>query len=83
MPFLTLNNKQNKDIEPMIIEQDIEIPIEKDSKSEKGDKIDEEIDNDLTFPLFIDPEDFCEITLTDTTMDKMHSPNTKWPNDIY
>ncbi|RIA95172.1 hypothetical protein C1645_817013 [Glomus cerebriforme] len=73
----------NEDIELIIIEQDVEIPVEKDKKSEKGNKTDEEIDNNLTFPLSIDPEDFCGTILANATMDKMHLPNTKWPNDIY
>ena len=58
-------------------------PVETDRESEKGDETDEEIDYNLTFPLSIDAEDFCRITLADATMDKMHPPNTKWPNDIY
>ena len=37
----------------------------------------------MTFLLSIDPEDFCETTLDDATIDKMHLPNTEWPNDIY
>ncbi|RIA89768.1 hypothetical protein C1645_824343, partial [Glomus cerebriforme] len=81
--FLTLNNKQNEDIELMIIEQDVEIPIEKDRESEKGNETDKEINNDLTFPLSINPEDFYGTTLADATMDKIHLPNTEWPNDIY
>ncbi|RIA83916.1 hypothetical protein C1645_880240 [Glomus cerebriforme] len=74
---------QNEDIELMIIEQDVEILIEKDWKSEKGDETDEKIDNDLTFPLSIDSEDFYGTTLADAITDKMHLPNTEWPNDIY
>jgi hypothetical protein len=50
---LTLNNKQNEDIEPMILE-----PVETDRESEKSDETDEEIDYNLTFPLSIDPEVF-------------------------
>ena len=76
---MTLNNKQNEDIEPMILEQ----PVETDSESEKDDETDEEIDYNLTFPLSIDSEDFCGTTLADATTDKMHPPNTEWPSDIY
>ncbi|RIA88605.1 hypothetical protein C1645_826125 [Glomus cerebriforme] len=43
-------------------EQDVEILIEKDRESKKGDETDEEIDNNLTFPLSIDPEDFYNNT---------------------
>ena len=67
----------------MIIEQPIEMPVETDRESEKGDEIDEEINDNLTFPLIIDSEDFCGTTLADATTDKMHPPNTEWPNDIY
>jgi hypothetical protein len=63
----------------MILEQ----PVEMNRESEKDDETDEEIDYHLTFPLSIDPEDFCGITLDDATTDKMHPPNTEWPNDIY
>jgi Plavaka transposase len=58
-------------------------PVETDRESEKGDETDEEIDYNLTFPLSIDAEDFCGTTLADATTDKMHPPNTEWPNDIY
>ncbi|RGB32786.1 hypothetical protein C1646_762500 [Rhizophagus diaphanus] len=44
---------------------------------------DEEINDNLTFPLSIDPEDFYGITLDDVINDKMHPLNTEWPNDIY
>ena len=43
----------------MIMEQPIEMPVETDRKSEKGNKIDEKINDNLTFPLIIDSEDFC------------------------
>jgi len=61
----------------------IEQSVETDRESEKRDETDEEIDGNLTFPLSIDPEDFCGTTLADATTDKMHPPNTEWPNDIY
>lgn len=76
---MTLNNKQNEDIEPIIIIE----PVETDRESDKGDETDEEIVDNLTFSLSIDPEDFCGTTLDDATTDKMHPPNTEWPNDIY
>jgi len=43
----------------------------------------QEIDIDLTFPLSINAEDSCGTTLDDAIEDKMHPPNTEWPNDIY
>lgn len=53
-------------------------------------EIDDENDEDetvedvnLTFPLSIDSEDYCGTTLDDAIKDKMHPPNTEWPNDIY
>jgi len=61
----------------------IEQSVETDRESEKSDETDEEIDGNLTFPLSIDPEDFCGTTLADATTDKMHPPNTEWPNVIY
>jgi hypothetical protein len=57
----------------MILEQ----PVEMNRESEKDDETDEEIDYHLTFPLSIDSEDFCGITLDDVTTDKMHPPNTE------
>ncbi|GBC10091.1 hypothetical protein RclHR1_09320012 [Rhizophagus clarus] len=54
---------------------------EKSNETDKG--TDEEIDDHLTFPLSIDPEDFHGTTLDDAINDKMHPPNTEWPNDIY
>ena len=71
------------DDEPMR-EQPVETQEIESGKSSKADKqIDEEIDVNLTFPLFIDPEDFYGTTLDDATNDKMYPPNTEWPNDIY
>ena len=40
---------------------------------------DEKINVNLTFSLFIDSEDYCEITIDDAINDKMHSPTTEWP----
>src|SRR6266498_3287539 len=69
-----LNNKQNKEIEPILDE-----PIETQENVE-----DEEFDDvDLTFPLSIDAEDSRGTTLDDAINDRMHSQNTEWPNDIY
>jgi hypothetical protein len=54
------------------------------SDSEDGDDCEMEgIDNNLTFPLSIDDEDYCGTSLDDAIKDKMHPPNTEWPNDIY
>src|SRR5215469_13228265 len=61
----------------------IEQSVETDRESEKSDETDEEIDGNLTFPLSIDNDDYRGITLDDATTDKMHPPNTEWPNDIY
>ena len=52
-------------------------------KSEESNEPDEEIDYNLTFPLSNDSEDICETTLDDVINDKLHLPNTEWPNDIY
>ena len=52
-------------------------------KNEESNEPDEEIDINLTFSLSIDPEDICETTLDNAVNDKLHSPNTEWPNDIY
>ncbi|GES72509.1 hypothetical protein GLOIN_2v1487254 [Rhizophagus clarus] len=58
--------------------------MEESKKSNETDEeTDEEINDHLTFPLFIDPEDFHGTTLDDAMNDKMHLPNTEWPNDIY
>ena len=37
----------------------------------------------MTFPLSIEPEDYHGTTIDDAIKDKMHLPNTEWPNDIY
>jgi hypothetical protein len=82
---LTLNNKQNEENKQMI-EQPVEtqeINRESEQSTETDEEIDEEIDDNLTFPLSIDPEDFNGTTLDDAINDKMHLPNTEWPNDIY
>ena len=61
----------------------LEEPVKTDRKSEKDDETDEDINYQLTYSLSTDPDDFCETTLSDATTDKMHPPNTEWPNDIY
>jgi Plavaka transposase len=43
----------------------------------------EEIDVGLTFPFFIDEEDYRGTTLDDAIKDKNYPPNTEWPNNIY
>lgn len=40
-------------------------------------------DVNLTFPFSIDNEDYSGTTLDDAINDKMHSPITEWPNNIY
>ncbi len=45
--------------------------------------MDEEVNVNLIFPFSINNEDYCGITLDDAINDKMHSPNTEWPNDVY
>jgi len=60
-----------------------EILEESNVDYESDKEIDKEIDNNLTVPLSIDSEDYCGVTLDDAIKDKMHPPNTEWPNDIY
>ena len=51
---------------------------------DEDDKMDEmDKDDNLTFPFFIDDEDYSGTTLDDATNDKMHPPKMEWPNDIY
>ncbi|RIA82325.1 hypothetical protein C1645_835541 [Glomus cerebriforme] len=69
---------QNKDIKLMIIEQPIETPVKKIGKVKKSDETDEEINNNLTFLLSINSEDFYGITLANTIMDKIYLLNTEW-----
>src|ERR1043165_5260674 len=66
-------------------------------ENEKSDETDEEVDetqetneeneksddDNLTFSFSIDPEDYCGTTLDDAINDKLHPPNTEWPNEIY
>src|ERR1044072_1899884 len=57
---------------------------EENEKSDETDEKNEKSDNDnLTFSFSIDPEDYCETTLDDAINDKLHLPNTEWPNEIY
>jgi hypothetical protein len=86
--FLTLNNEQNED--PMMLDHPDQ-PVEtqethwesEQSNEEIDEQSNEEIDDDLTFRLSIDSEDFHGTTIDDAINDKMHPPNTEWPNDIY
>ena len=57
---------------------------EENEKSDETDEENEKSDNDnLTFSFSIDPEDYCGTTLDDAINDKLHPPNTEWPNEIY
>ena len=79
---MTLNNKQDEDIETVVLKQPIE--TQKTYKeSEESNESDEEIDYNLTFPLSNDSEDICGTTLDDAINNKLHPLNTEWPNDIY
>ncbi|RGB41221.1 hypothetical protein C1646_752286, partial [Rhizophagus diaphanus] len=70
-----------------MIEQPVETQEINSRKSEKSNETDEgtdeEIDDNLTFSLSINPKDFYRKTLDDAINDKMHPLNTEWPNDIY
>lgn len=82
---MVLNDKQDEDIE-MILDQPVEtqgIDKEGEESNKTDEEIDQEINNDLTFPFSIDSEDIGGTTLDDAVNDKMHPPNTEWPNDIY
>lgn len=54
-----------------------------EENSEIDDESHETDDVDLTYPLSIDSEDFGGTTLENAIFDKMHPPNTEWPNEIY
>src|SRR3982074_903246 len=72
--------------EPIILEQtdeDARLSEISEEESKQGNITDEEIDDNLTYPLSIDAEDSCGTTLDDAINDKMHPQNTEWPNDIY
>jgi hypothetical protein len=58
-------------------------PLEIDEESDSDDETDEEIDVNLTFPFSIDTEDYRGSTLDDAIEDRLHPPNTDWPNNIY
>jgi Plavaka transposase len=77
-----------KDVEdePITLEQtdeDARLSEISEDESKQGNITDEEINDNLTYPLSIDPEDYCGTTLDDAIKDKMHPSNTEWPNDIY
>ncbi|CAG8708800.1 15143_t:CDS:2 [Funneliformis mosseae] len=44
---------------------------------------DDEIDVNLSFPLLINLEDYCETMFNDAINDKLHPSSIEWPNDIY
>ena len=48
-----------------------------DEKNIEDYEMDEEIDINLTFPLFIDPDDYRGITLDDAINGKLHLPSTE------
>ena len=81
----TLEPTESHEDEPMTLESPLfpEIPEESHVEDESDSDIDEEIDDNLTYPLSIDPEDSRGTTLDDAIEDKTHPPNTEWPNDIY
>jgi len=56
------------------------------SSSEEMEEVEEIDENDygnLTYPFSSDPNDFSGTTFEDAVNDKMHPPNTEWPNEIY
>src|SRR6059058_761793 len=74
--------------EDFIMEDEEDEEVEEDEEyeedeSKQGDIMDEEFEDNLTYPLSIDAEDSSGITLDDAINDKMHPQNTEWPNDIY
>ena len=80
---ITMEEAEQMTSEPTIEQPYIE-PYEDPRFSEKSDKeSDEETNDNLTYPLYIDPEDYRGTTLDDAVNDKLHPPNTEWPNDIY
>src|ERR1041385_5725885 len=50
---------------------------------EEVEEIDENDYGNLTYPFSSDPNDFSGTTFEDAVNDKMHPPNTEWPNEIY
>ena len=66
----------------MVLEQTIETQ-KTNRENEESNEPDEEIDINLTFSLSIDSKDICRITLDNAVNNKLHLPNTEWPNDIY
>ena len=85
-----LNNNQGEETESVISERAIraqnlqETSVDDEIDEVQNPEIDDEIDDvDLTFPFSIDNEDYRGTTLDDAINDKMHPPNTEWPNDIY
>ncbi|CAB5210988.1 unnamed protein product [Rhizophagus irregularis] len=82
-----------EETESIILEQNVESSDALSSlddvpkKDERNENVDsegkEETDINLTFPISIDNEDYCGITLDDAIKDKNYPLNTNWPNDIY
>src|ERR1043166_7245878 len=84
--------KQNEETKSNILEQFVEshetlyssIDSQEVDETQETDEENEKSDNDnLTFSFSIDPEDYCGTTLDDAINDKLHPPNTEWPNEIY
>jgi hypothetical protein len=69
--------------EPTPLEPIMEDPRLPEISDDDDYETEEDIDNNLTFPLSIDEEDYYGTSLDDAIKDKMHPPNTEWPNDIY
>ena len=79
-----LYNKQNKKTEGMLFDEEQTVETPNDSHEENDDdEIDEKIDVNLTFSFSIDAEDYCGSTLDDAIENRLHLPNTDWPNNIY
>jgi hypothetical protein len=74
----TVESHKDSQFPEMMVSEESNVDDESDSN-----EIDEEIDDNLTYPLSIDPEDYCGTTLDNAIDDKTHPPNTEWPNDIY
>ena len=82
-------NEEIASIEPTeektepIIAQFYEFSESSTSSSDEVKEIDENDYGNLTFPFSPDPNDFSGTKFEDAVNDKMHPPNTEWPNEIY
>src|SRR3989440_6157450 len=81
-------DEEYEEDEPITLEQtepheDARFSEISEDESKQDDITDEEFEDNLTYPLFIDAKDSSGITLDDAINDKMHPQNTEWPNDIY